>query len=237
MKLKYNFFFKLIKKMKANYMLLLFIYLLSQISSSEYDYTLVHENAEMAKVIQLEDGSVLALSSGLNSQNINITKYNNRAQEIYKNSKISKGYATSAEVLESKDATNIEKKYYLFGHNRQNLSGQKPNERILAFNDKATSVKEINLKNSLYRKTSVIPLKSGKLFIAGIIPINTFGEETKIEINIYNPVIEKFVENAGTTFPAYGNFVSCYEQKYNNIYNAYTFKENLFISKLSIIPV
>jgi hypothetical protein len=221
--------------MKVNYILLLVIFLLSQINSSTYDFTLVHENAEMAKIVQLGDGSVLALSSGLNSQNINITKYNIRAQEIYKNSKISKGFSASAEVVESKDPTNTEPKYYLFGHNRQNLSGQKPYERILSFKDKATSIKEVNVKASLYRKSSVIPLKSGKLFIAGIIPINTFGEETKVEVNIYNPVTESFVENAGKTFKAFGNLVSCYEQKDNDIYCVYTSKENPFISKLSMM--
>ena len=56
---------------------------------------------------------------------------------------------------------------------------------------------------------SVVALKNGKIIVAGINHIPTFGVETVAEINIYNQKSGKV--GTGFSFNAYSKYISCYE--------------------------
>ena len=224
--------------MKDKYVILLVLCLFSQIiaendETGKFSYSVLHQNAEMAKICQLKDGKVLAVSSTVKSQMSKVTKFDKNAIPEYNYFNLSAGYTSSAQIAESKDPSKTESEYYLFGHNKQDIAGQSPNENILKFKDNQGSPGVKVIKSYLYKTHSIISLKSGRVIVVGIKPISTFGAETKVEINLYNPISNTF-ENTGESFIAYSNLVSCFEQKENDLYCAYVSQENLFVNKLAL---
>ena len=224
--------------MKANLMIslvcFLFLFIISEQSENfYYNYLLLHRNSELAKVCQLDNGNVLALSSGYNSQRTNITKFNKRGQKIYENYQLLKGYSGSSQLAATKDPDKTNSEYYLFGHNKQELTGRQPYENITILKDESPVQKDTIIKKKIYAQSSIVPLKSGYVVLAGVIGVTTFGAQTNVDINIYDPD-GNFDESKGITFNSNGNLLSCYSQGENDVYCAFIIEENRFVSKLSL---
>ena len=225
--------------MKAHPMIFLVCYLLLLIGSEQsanfyYNYLLLHSTSEMAKICQLNDGNVLALSSGYTEQKTNITKFNKRGKKIYENFSLLKGYTGTAQIAETKDPDKTEPEYYLFGHNKQDISGQKPYENVITLKDQKQAEKEELIKRSLYSQNSIISLKSGYLVLIGVNPTTGFGAENSIEVNIYDPD-GNLDPSKGQTYIAHGNLLSCYAQGEKDIYCVCNNEERmLMVSKLYV---
>ena len=188
----------------------------------------LHINTEYPKAYTLHNGDVLAISSVVNTQQTKIAKLNNEGRAIYANSTLSRGYTLDAQLVQP-----ISSDYYLLSHhNKQNIAGHEAKENFITFKDKNIIIKEINRKNSIYQKTSTIALKNGNVIIAGINPLSAFGAETIADISIYNPKTGE--SGQGISFNATSNYISCYEQKENNVYCVYVSFETVFVSKLKI---
>jgi len=220
--------------MKVKYLSILILCLISQISTLAYTgQDVVHIDSEFAKVCPLEDGNVLVLSTVLGLQKTKISKFDKKnARPIYENAILEKGYTGSAEVVEFKSSNENEQDYHLFYHNKQNLPGHESKQVITSFDDLGKNVKNKVTKNSLYQKTSVVSLKNGKIIIAGINYLSSFGAETSVEVNIYDPKTDTY--GNGFSFPAHSNYISCYEQRDNDVYCVYVSYEDIFLSKLKI---
>ena len=93
-------------------------------------------------------------------------------------------------------------------------------------------MKKLERRRSIYQKTSAVPMKNGKIVLASIKPISSDYSETSIELNIYDPADDSF--GTGITLNAYSQYISCYEQKENDVYCVYVSFENPFVSKLRI---
>ena len=216
--------------MKTYSILIFLIFLLSQTSAIyDYGFAILHKNAEMAKICQLKDGKVLALSSIYNQQKTEITKFEKDAKPIYENYKLSKGYTISAQITGSQ----LDTEYYLIHHNKQTIVGQDSHEYVTKFKDNDNNPIDKEIKNSIYKTTSIISLKSGQILLVGINPINALGAEADIEVNLYNPNSNTF-EHKGISFKGYDNLISCYEQSENEVYCAYISTWNLFVNKLAL---
>ena len=189
---------------------------------------ILQPDSEYPKVYTLRNGDVLAMSSVLGVQQTKIGKLNNEGRIIYRDSTLSRGYSLDTQLVQPSNSDF----YFISYHNKQNLVGHEPKQNILTFKDKNIIIDEINTKNSIYQKTSVIALKNGNIFIAGLNHITSFGEETKIEVNIYNPKTGN--KGQGISFDATSKYISCYEQKENNIYCIYVSFDTIFVSKLRI---
>ena len=70
-------------------------------------------------------------------------------------------------------------------------------------------------------------MKNGKIIIAGIEHISADNEQTSISIIMYDPEEDKYKK--GISFNSYSKYVSCYEQKDNDVYCVYVSLENAFI--------
>ena len=154
--------------MKAKYMLLLVFYLFALINTQFleyiYNFTTLHEKSETPKVCQLKNGDVLAISAGLGEEQItNITKFDKYAHPIYEKKQLLKGFSPSGLVVESKDESKNE--YYLFHHNKQKLSTSNADQNITTFKDMGQLIKSFNVQKRIYRRISMIALKSGKIFL------------------------------------------------------------------------
>ena len=189
---------------------------------------ILHPNSEFVKAYTLQSGDVLAISSVIGTQQMRIGKLNNEGKTIYANSTLSRGYSPDAQLVQP---TNSDF-YFLSYHNKQKISGGEAKEKTMTFKDKRIIIEEINRKDSIYQKTSTIALKNGKILVAGIDTISAFGAETKAELNIYNP--KTGVSGQGISFKATSKYISCYEQKENNVYCVYISYEDVFVSKLMI---
>ena len=216
-------------------------YLLVQMTDQTFDvvpstinyltYTVqntLHVDSEYVKAYTLNNGDVLALSSVVGTQQSKIGKLNNEGKTIYGNASLSYGYSPDAQLVQPADSDF----YFLTYHNKQNIKGHEAKEKTLTFKDKNIVINEFNRKNSTYQKTSLIALKNGKIFVAGINPLSAFGAETIVEVNIYNPKTGK--SGVGISFNATSKYISCYEQVENNVYCVYVSYETVFISKLKI---
>ena len=105
--------------MKAKYMLILVFYLYALINAQfieyTYNFTTLHEKSETAKICQLNNGDVLALSSGLgDAQIINMTKFDSTGHTIYEKKQMLNGYSPSTICAESRDTTKAIPEYYFF---------------------------------------------------------------------------------------------------------------------------
>jgi len=200
------------------------IYQIGSLAEARED--LLNINTELPKIITLEDGNVLAVSSVKGEQKIYVTKLDKNGDVIYRNVTINYGYTSSAKLVES------DKNYLLYGHNKQELSGHESKEYTLLFKDNDEEGQKSNRKNSLYKQTSVVALKSGKVLVAGINPPSSAFAQTSIELNVFDPVDGDY--GSGLTLKAHSKYISCYEQKDNEIYCVYVSFDNVFLSKLQI---
>jgi len=217
--------------------LMTFIFLLisfiSYINTDANTYQdIIHIDSEFAKVCTLEDKSLLILSSVRGVQKTKESKIDEKGNVIYGNSTLNLGYTGSAQVVQPHSVNGVTPNYFLYYHNRQNLLGQSPVEYTAEFNQGVIS-RHSNRKNSIYKQKSLVALKSGKVFMAGLNPPTVFGANTTIEVNIFDPITNK--NGQGLTFnDATSKYVSCFELKENNVYCVYVSFENVFVTKLRI---
>ena len=188
----------------------------------------LHPNSEYVKAYTLHNGDIIAISSVIGTQQFKIAKINSEGTPIYANSTISRGYQPDAQLVQPANSDF----YFLSYHNKQKISGGEAKEKTLTFKDKDIIIEEINRKNSTYQKTSTIALKNGNVLVAGINHLSTFGADTAVELNIYNP--KTGVKGQGISFIATSKYISCFEQKDNNVYCVFISFENAFVSKLMI---
>ena len=223
--------------MKARYEIFLAFFLFTKIACLANLYqNIIHTESELAKVCPLHDGNVLVLSSVKgNVQQSKVSKLNKEGEPIYGNSTLEVGYTGAAEIVEYKSEN--ETLYYLFHHFKQNILGTTAGkEYTTTFSDDLSEKENSVLRNtSLYRRTSAVNLKNGKILITGIVrlPEDSFGAHTSIDIILYDPELKENV-NGFSIKTAFSNFISCYEQKENDVYCVYVGEESIFISSLKI---
>ena len=193
---------------------------------------IIHIDSELAKVCKLNDKSVLVLSSVRGVQQTKESKLDEKGNVIYGNSTLNLGYTASAELVQPKAVNGTQPNYLFTYHNKQNLQGQLPNEFVTEFNQGVIS-RTIKSKNYIYQKKSTVALESGIVFMAGIINDSTFGANTTVEINIFDPI--KNIYGTGYSLSdAKSKYISCFELTANNVYCLYVSHEDFFISKLRI---
>ncbi len=215
------------------YLVLLFFGFLSQIYSLElYDYNILHADSELPKVCSAEDGNVLALSTVNGEQKFIQSKLDIEANPIYGNYTYDYGYTGSAQLLFPEKQEKNSSKYYLFHHNKQDISGHNSKENLLTFFDKGKSGEQKVRINRIYPSMSGVALKNGKILIAGINTTSSKYAETTAGVEIYDPFTKEY--GNGLTFSAHSNFISCYEQSENHIYCVYVSYEDAFVTQLRI---
>ena len=217
------------KAQKIIFSILLSLCLIFNVNSLAYtSQEVLHLDSEFPKVCTLKDGKVLVLSSILGRQQTLVTKLDECGNVVFQNQNISKGYSADGQLVQTFKSDD-----YLFAyHNKEKLAGFESKEKILTFKDKSTVIKESITMDSLYQKKSVVSLKNGNVIIAGIKPKAEFGAEAPIEINIYDS--ETLTAGYGFSFNAHSDYISCFEQKENNVYCVYVSYEDVFVSKLKI---
>ena len=178
--------------MKAKYMLILVFYLFALINTQfieyTYNFTVLHEKSETAKVCQLNNGDVLALSSGLgDGQIINMTKFDSAGHSIYEKKQMLNGYSPSTICVESRDTSKATPEYYLFHHNKQKLPTSTALQNVTTFKDEGQIVQSFNVQQRIYQGISMIPLKSGKIVLIGLNSISVHGDQTSVNVKVYNP--------------------------------------------------
>ena len=201
---------------------LLFIQISYIASLSTIIEYILHDEHELPKVCPLEDDGVLAISQFRGSKSeIKISRLDKDAKPVYDNQTMNFDYSSSAQLVKHKNSN----KYGLFFH-------KSSYEKYVTFEDEGKNLKTGFDKNNVYLTESTVALKNGNIFLAGIYQISTRYAETHIELQLYDP--ERDVMLNGLSFASHGNFVSCYEQKENNVYCVYVSYENEFIRKLKI---
>ena len=214
--------------------ILVSLLLISQISSLSYTFHyFVHDDSEYAKVCTLDNKNVLVLSSVLGVQKTKESKLDKTGEVIYGNMTLDVGYTASGQMVQPHAVNGTQSDPLFVYHNRQTISGHSPKEMLMEYNSGVIHTNNAQ-KNSLYAQKSVIALESGKVLIAGIDKVDAFGSSKNIEINIYDPIAKKF--GSGLTFSqeGYSKYLSCYEQKKNEVYCIFISYEDVFVSKLRI---
>ena len=211
------------KEKNLTYITFFLFFLISSIASySTIIQYILHDEHELPKVCTLEDDGVLAISQFRGTkQETKISRLDRDARPSYDNKTMNFGYSSSAQLIKHKTSD----KYGIFFHKQSY-------EKYVTFEDEGKNVKTSYNKNNVYLTESTVALKNGKIFLAGIFQVSTNYAETNIELQLYDP--DRDVMQNGLSFASHGNFVSCYEQKENNVYCVYVSYENEFIRKLKI---
>ena len=219
--------------MKAqNFLLFLtlsFLFISPIYSNSNLQLDVLHDEHELPKVCELEDGGVLALTSFRGTlQQCKMTRFDKNAKPVFHNITMNFGYTGSSQLIKFKNQNN----YGLFYHNDENKNGALSTENFYTLEDNGQIAKTKSLQQRHYETKSAVALKSGKIFLAGIVPISTKFAETSTETYLYDP--EKDEWQNGLTFVSHSKYISCYEQKQNNIYCVYVSYDDFYITKLKI---
>jgi hypothetical protein len=215
--------------MKAKYMILLAFFLFSQIDAlAHVNQKVLHTESQYSKVCPLQDGNCLVLSTKTGSSSRStMSKLDKDGEILNHNLTLDVSFTGGAELVEPKIENKEERDYHLFYHKNK---GSK--EMTATFDDSGNTYlnNTIVRKNSLYRRISAVALKNGRVLVAGI--TNEVGEE-RVEITMYNPKTENKIIGI-TLEPAYSKYISCFEQKENDVYCVFVTFENEFISKLIV---
>jgi hypothetical protein len=189
---------------------------------------IISENTEYPKACTYKDKNLLLITTDIGHQKAEVTKLTKDGRFVFRNAGLSFGYTPDANLIQAKKSDiNI-----FSSHNKQNIAGQSSKETIVAFKEKNTIVKSYTKQNSIYKKTSIVALKNGNIIVAGIQPKSTYGADTTVEIDIYEP--DTLASGTGFSFNAQSDYISCYEQSENNVYCVFVSNENHFVNKLKI---
>ena len=194
---------------------------------------IVHDDSEYPKVYALEDQSVLVITSDRGVQKSTMTLLDPKGNIIFANTPLANlSFTGNAGIIQTLSANGAQSKFLISHHNKQNLPGQSPNEFLSEFNQQAVT-SSTKIKGSLYQQRSLVALKSGKVFMAGIEPPTAFGANVNVTLDIYDPINKKF--GNGISFnDASSKYISCFELTKDNVYCVYVSFENSFVTKLRI---
>ena len=216
------------------YMLIISHLLFCQINTKSTTYQeIIHEDSEFAKVCTLEDQNVLVLSTIIGRQKCLESQYDKTGDVVYGNMTLDRGYTGSAQIVQPLSVNGTEPNYFLSHHNKQGLEGAEAKEYYIEFKKGAISRNFTN-KNNIFDQQSTLALKNGKVFVAGINKVEAFGAQRSVEINIFDPIKNKWGATPLTLKDAYSRYISCYEQKTNEVYCVYVSWEEYYVSKLRI---
>ena len=218
--------------MKKNFTLLFLLLICSIFNINALGSThqeILHENSEFPKPYTLNDENVLVLGSKHGVvQSTSVGKVDKEGNILYKDGSINIGYTADAQLLQTKNTF----LYFLAHHNKEGVSQYAAKENLLTFKDKGTIIKSITRNSTIYQKTSAVPLKNGKVLIASLSKVSGFGAQTNVDVSLYNP--SDFTSGTGFSFAATSKYLSCYEQKENDVYCIFVYMEDTFVSKLRI---
>ena len=211
---------------------LLLIYQITSLATVEQD--IIQNDSEYAKAAQADDKGVCIITKKRGENKFIESKLNKKGDLVYSNFVINQGYTASAQLVQPLAANGFHPEYFLFYHNMQNLNDRVPQEKTLEFNQGKVS-RSNTVLNEIYQQKSVVALQNGKVLIAGIKKPSTFGStsEKHAEVRIYDPQTGTF--GNGISFEdAYSKYISCYEQKANEVYCFYVSWEHVYVSKMRI---
>ena len=210
---------------------LLLIYHINSLSYTTHD--IVHQDSELPKVCTLDDQNVLVLSSVRGVQQTKESKLDKTGTVVYGNMTLPQGYTGSAQLVEPHAVNGNQSDYFFYFHNKQSISGAIAKEMTMEFNKGVISGNSERKDNIFYQK-SVVALKNGLVLVAGLEKDEAFGALKDIEVNLYDPLTKEWGQ--GLTFKEKGSskFMSCYEQKKNDVYCVFVSYEDVFVSKLRI---
>ena len=213
--------------------LFLSLFLNYQINSlSTVSQDIIHLDSEYGKACVLEDQGVCIISKIRGQNKLMESKLNKKGVLEYSNFLINQGYSASAQLVQPLSANGFHPQYFLSYHNMQNLNDRVPHEMTLEFN-KGNASRNNTVIREIYQQKSVVALKNGKVLIAGIKKPSTFGSITTAEAKIYDPKTGTF--GNGISFEdSYSKYISCYEQKDNEVYCFYVSWEHYYVSKMRI---
>ena len=219
-------------QIKKNFTLLILLLVCSIFNINAAGTThqeILHENSEFPKPYTLEDGNVIVLGSKHGGEQVtSVGKVNKEGTILYKDGVINIGYTADAQLLQTKNTF----LYFLAHHNKEGVAQYAAKENLVTFKDKGTIIKNVERTSTIYQKTSAVPLKNGKVLLASLSKVSGFGAETNIDVSLFNP--SNFTSGTGFSFPATSKYLSCYEQKENDVYCIFVYKEDVFVSKLRI---
>ena len=187
---------------------------------------IIHSNSELGKAYETLEGDNIILSKR-NDNIILISKLDKKGNFIYHETKFFIGYIKNAKIIESKIYT---------GENGYSLYYKSNGKEYLSqFKDKSADFKKDLSIDSNNFIASILTLKNGKIFYAGIQEPKVGFALSIIELKIIDPISLNIISTLSlNTSDSYYKFVSCTELKYNEVYCVYVQKENITSSSLKI---
>ena len=172
----------------------------------------VNKNVQYPKAITLQNGNILVLTSEEGSPQVtHIAELDKDGNVLYNTSTIPRGFTADAQLVRQGDT------YILSHHNKQNLPTSESKEYMATFKEKGTNLNAVLRSSKFYQKSSLVALKNGRIFVAGIVAPSTSGALTTAEVALFNPTTRTFSSGQSINSP-YSSYIHCYEQRENEVY-------------------
>ena len=193
---------------------------------SVYSKQIIHSNSELGKICETSDGHNIIISKR-NDKIILMSKLDKKGNFVYHETKFNSGYSKNAKICESKIYTGENGYSFYYESNGK--------EYLSQFKDEGADLKEGALNDSNDLIASILALKNGKIFYAGIKEQKAGFSKSIIELKILDPATQNIIFTLTlNASDSYDKFVSCAELAYNEVYCAYVQKENISSSLLKI---
>ena len=210
------------QNMKKIFHFLFFLLIIPQLNCNITAFhKIIHENSNYPKVIILHNQSALIFSSIIGENKYRETKLNKNGEIIY--SYIYYNLSFSANDMLVASHNDINQESLLIHQDNSSIIIKKLRQGNL--------ISSLKKNDSKYEpQLSIVSLKCGKIFIAGILKDADTNEQGKIDINIYDPKTDDF--GAGLSFGENVKMISCFEHLENHIYCIYVSVQSISVSQL-----
>ena len=211
--------------MKPRFILLLFLFSSYFCATPLFRDETIHPKAELGKVCLTSEGDNLILSKAQGQDKIFMSKLDKNANFIYYNKTLNLAYTGNAQITQSKLTTGEDGYILYHKSNGKEYFTELKDQGVLGTR---------NSYDTYAEQAATLTLKNGKIFFVGIIrPSNDLETvRTAFNLRIFDPLTGSDLQ--GETIYAYSKYISCSEQKDNEVYCAYVYQENPLRSLLGI---
>ena len=211
------------QNIKKIFHFLFFLLMISKLNCKNTTYQkIIHENSNYPKVIRLHDQSVLIFSSIIDENKYRETKLNKNGEKIYSYIYYNLSFSANDMLVASHNDIN-----------QESLLIHQDNSSYIIIKKlrQGNIISSLKTNDSKYEpQLSIVSLKCGKIFIAGILKDADTNEQGKIDINIYDPKTDDF--GAGLSFGENVKMISCFEHLEYHVYCIYVSVQSISVSKL-----
>lgn len=207
-------------------LILLLIFIVHIFSKADNHQEEAHKFSRYPFIAVSDNGEVTIISPEIASDKSLASQYDKKAEIISEDKALNPNFPSNSKVVIPHSTEGNNPGSYII------LYTNKTYDVIATYSQGRVKYTKSIPHSKAYIKKSLVALKNGKILSAGIVEDKNNNKLAEIDVNLYDPQTNTF--GTGLSFGINGKFISCYEQKENQVYCAYVVQQYPFVSKLML---